>query len=134
MWENLGSLDRGLGGEKSALSADFRAVTLAFTHFLIERVRIESARLGLTCGSSKRPLAFSWMGERGLLPREEVSMSTVTFDELIVAGLCDNSIDHHLTIKGRDLLRALSDLETQEVVDQNDAAADLVLSTNGLFR
>jgi hypothetical protein len=55
-------------------------------------------------------------------------------DELILAGLCDESTEHHLTGKGRDWLRTLGDLETQEVVDVQDAAADLILSTNGIFR
>ena len=55
-------------------------------------------------------------------------------EELIQTGLCDGSTEHHLTLRGRDMLRRLEDLETQEVVDQNEAAADLVLSTNGIFR
>jgi hypothetical protein len=59
---------------------------------------------------------------------------TMVMDELIQAGLCDESTDHHLTNKGRDWLRTLGDLETQEVVDVQDAAADLILSTNGIFR
>ena len=66
--------------------------------------------------------------------REEEQLSAITMEELIQTGLCDGSIEHHLTLRGRDMLRRLEDLETQEVVDQNEAAADLVLSTNGIFR
>jgi hypothetical protein len=62
-------------------------------------------------------------------------MGAITMEELIQTGLCDGSTEqHHLTLRGRDMLRTLEDLETQEVVDQSDAAADLVLSTNGIFR
>jgi folate-binding Fe-S cluster repair protein YgfZ len=61
-------------------------------------------------------------------------MSAITMEELVQTGLCDASVEHHLTLKGRDMLRFLEDLETQEVVDQQEAAADLVLSTNGIFR
>jgi hypothetical protein len=50
------------------------------------------------------------------------------------AGLLDDAGTPHLTIKGRDWLRALSDAETQEISDLGEDAADLVLSTNGLFR
>jgi hypothetical protein len=62
------------------------------------------------------------------------AMAAITMEELIQTGLCDSSTEPHLTLKGRDMLRRLEDLETQEVVDQNEAAADLVLSTNGIFR
>ena len=59
-------------------------------------------------------------------------MTTLT--ELRDKGLVDNVGDPHLTDKGRVWLRALADLETDEVVDNGEAAADLVLSTNGIFR
>jgi hypothetical protein len=59
---------------------------------------------------------------------------TVTLEEMREAGLLTESSEPHLSDRGRDLLRALEDLETQDVVDTNEAAADLVLSTNGLFR
>ena len=49
-------------------------------------------------------------------------------------GLLDGSPEPHLTAKGRDWLKALEDIETQEVSDLGEQAADLVLSTNGLFR
>ena len=54
--------------------------------------------------------------------------------ELRQAGLLDGSPEPHLTDKGRGWLKALEDLETQEVSDLGEQAADLVLSTNGLFR
>lgn len=59
-------------------------------------------------------------------------MTTLT--ELCNKGLIDNLPEPHLTDKGRDWLRALADVETKEVVDSGEAAADLVLSTNGIFR
>jgi hypothetical protein len=58
----------------------------------------------------------------------------VTLEEMREAGLLTESLEPHLSHRGRDLLRALEDLETQDIVDTNEAAADLVLSTNGLFR
>ena len=57
-----------------------------------------------------------------------------TRSELRQVGLLDGSTDPHLTAKGRDWLRALEDVETQEVSEFGEQAADLVLSTNGLFR
>lgn len=57
-----------------------------------------------------------------------------TMNELCDKGLVDSLSAPHLTPKGRDWLRALADLETDEIVDNGEAAADLVLSTNGLFR
>lgn len=54
--------------------------------------------------------------------------------ELRQIGLLDGSPEPHLTAKGRDWLKALEDIETQEVSDHGEQAADLVLSTNGLFR
>ena len=59
-------------------------------------------------------------------------MTTLT--ELSSRGLIDNLSEPHLTDKGREWLRALAGLETDEVVDNGEAAADLVLSTNGIFR
>jgi hypothetical protein len=55
-------------------------------------------------------------------------------EDLRVAGLLDNSSYPHLTAKGRDWLRTLEDVETQEVSDAGEACADLILSTSGLFR
>ena len=57
-----------------------------------------------------------------------------TMNELCDRGLVDSLSAPHLTEKGRSWLRALADLETDEIVDNGEAAADLVLSTNGLFR
>ena len=57
-----------------------------------------------------------------------------TINEMCDKGLVDSMSEPHLTDKGRVWLRALADLETGEVVDNGEAAADLVLSTNGLFR
>jgi hypothetical protein len=59
-------------------------------------------------------------------------MSTIT--ELQQVGLLDREESPHLTDKGREWLRLLEDLTTQDVPDQGEAAADLILSTNGLFR
>lgn len=57
-----------------------------------------------------------------------------TRDELRSIGLLDGSPEPHLTAKGRDWLKALEDIETHEVSEYGEQAADLVLSTNGLFR
>lgn len=57
-----------------------------------------------------------------------------TINEMCDKGLIDNLSAPQLTEKGRSWLRALHDLETDEVVDNGEAAADLVLSTSGLFR
>ena len=54
--------------------------------------------------------------------------------ELRSMGLLDGSPEPHLTAKGRDWLKALEDVEIQEVSEHGELAADLVLSTNGLFR
>lgn len=61
--------------------------------------------------------------------------TTMTFrSELRQIGLLDGSPEAHLTAKGRDWLRALADLETEEVSEYGEQAADLVMSTSGLFR
>lgn len=56
-----------------------------------------------------------------------------TRSELQQVGLLDGSPEPHLTAKGRDWLKALGDIET-EVSEFGEQAADLVLSTNGIFR
>lgn len=62
-------------------------------------------------------------------------MIVTLIDALREAGLLDGVGTPHLTDKGRDWLRALEDVHGDEVVEQLDgAAADLVLSTSGLFR
>jgi hypothetical protein len=60
--------------------------------------------------------------------------TAITIDQLVEAGLLDGPPELQLTDKGRYWLRTLGDLETQEVSDMGEQAADLVLSTNGLFR
>ena len=59
-------------------------------------------------------------------------MTTLT--ELCNKGLVDNLSEPHLTEKGRDWLRTLADVETNDIVDSGEAAADLILSTSGLIR
>ena len=54
--------------------------------------------------------------------------------ELRQAGLLDGSPEPHLTAKGRDWLKALEDIETEEVSEYGEQAADLVQSTSALFR
>lgn len=61
-------------------------------------------------------------------------MVTTSLDELRTAGLLDGSDAPHLTDKGRDWLRVLEDLREQNDDFVSYAAADFVLSTNGLFR
>ena len=58
----------------------------------------------------------------------------IAIDDLRSAGLLDSSPEPHLTAKGRDWLKALEEAETQEVAELGEAAADLILSTNGLIR
>ena len=55
-------------------------------------------------------------------------------EELSHEGLIEGLPEPHLTDKGRDWLRMLSDLETHEVADSGEIAADLILSTSGLIR
>lgn len=61
-------------------------------------------------------------------------MTNAMMDQLRASGLLAGDASPALTPKGRDWLRALEDVGTQEVVDSGEAAADLVMSTNGLFR
>ena len=58
----------------------------------------------------------------------------IAMDELIRAGLCDRSVEPHLTDKGRYWLRALGEIETFEVADVAEQDADFILSTSGLSR
>jgi hypothetical protein len=55
-------------------------------------------------------------------------------EELREAGLLETSEAVHLSPRGRLWLRQLEDIETQEVHDAGEAAADLILSTSGLIR
>ena len=58
----------------------------------------------------------------------------IATEELMQAGLCDDSDEHHLTAKGRDWLRALEQIQMRERAAGDDASEDLILSTNGIFR
>jgi hypothetical protein len=60
--------------------------------------------------------------------------TTPILEELFDVGLIDGAGGPHLTPKGRNWLRTLEDVETSEVAESGETAADLVLSTNGLFR
>ena len=63
--------------------------------------------------------------------------TTATLEELRSIGLLDRSPQPHLTPKGLEWLRTLEHLGSQadpQEDSQEDLAADLVLSTNGLFR
>ena len=57
---------------------------------------------------------------------------TLLMDELVQAGLVTSADDPHLSDKGREWLHRLEDVDHQEL-DQ-DAAADLIFSTSGLYR
>jgi hypothetical protein len=61
-------------------------------------------------------------------------MTVTTLTQLLEAGLLDDLSSPHLTTKGRDWLRTLAELETTEVVENGEVQADLILSTNGIFR
>ena len=61
-------------------------------------------------------------------------MAPYTMNQLQEAGLLDEQTSPHLTAKGRDWLRALEELETSEIVENDELQADLVLSTSGIFR
>ena len=61
-------------------------------------------------------------------------MTVTTLSQLLEAGLLDDLSSPHLTDKGRDWLRTLAEVETTEVVENGEVQADLVLSTNGIFR
>lgn len=58
---------------------------------------------------------------------------TVHMTELVEAGLLTSSDRPHLSEKGREWMRTLADVDHQ-TVDLSEAAADLVLSTSGLYR
>ncbi|MGH2729588.1 MAG: hypothetical protein ACRDJI_03155 [Actinomycetota bacterium] len=61
-------------------------------------------------------------------------MTTYIVDELQHAGLATQAQSPMLTPKGRQWLRAMEDLETEEIAAGGEAAADLILSTNALIR
>lgn len=56
----------------------------------------------------------------------------MVMDELVEAGLVTSNEDPHLSEKGREWMHNLEDVEHHDI--DLDNAADLVLSTNGLFR
>ena len=58
---------------------------------------------------------------------------TVEMTDLVAAGLLTSTNDPHLSEKGREWMKTLSDVDHQ-TVDLSEAAADLVLSTSGLYR
>lgn len=64
--------------------------------------------------------------------REGGGSLAIAMEELVSAGLCDGAQEPHLTDKGRDWLLALEQVDAQ--LKFEEAAEDLVLSTNGLFR
>lgn len=61
-------------------------------------------------------------------------MTERVLEELRAAGLLDPAPQPHLTAKGRQWLRALEDLTTQEVVDLGEEQSDLIQSTSAIFR
>lgn len=64
-------------------------------------------------------------------------LTATVLDELVQMGLCETSESPHLTAKGRDWMRALENVEAHAEFDRDERderAADLILSTNGLFR
>ena len=59
----------------------------------------------------------------------------IRVEDLRTVGLIDQDMNHpHLTNKGREWLRSLEELETQEVADSMDTTMDLILSSHGLLR
>jgi hypothetical protein len=66
--------------------------------------------------------------------KKGVDVTVETLTQLREAGLLDDLSSPHLTDKGRDWLRTLAELETTEIVESGEVQADLVLSTNGIFR
>jgi hypothetical protein len=61
-----------------------------------------------------------------------VKDATVT--DLIEAGLLSDLAEPRLTVKGRDWLRVLEDVLTQEIAATAQSDEDFVQSTSGLFR
>ena len=59
---------------------------------------------------------------------------TDTRGEFRRLGLLDGSPEAHLTAKGREWLKVLEEVEVQEISDNGERAADLVMSTSGLLR
>ena len=58
---------------------------------------------------------------------------TVEMIELVEAGLLTSDHEPHLSVKGREWMQTLTDVD-HRTLDQDEAAADLVLSTSGLYR
>jgi hypothetical protein len=60
------------------------------------------------------------------------TISAMLINELREAGLLQGMEPFHLTDKGREWLRQLEDVETQDVAE--DQSADFVLSINAISR
>ncbi|MGH2786947.1 MAG: hypothetical protein ACRDJV_03425 [Actinomycetota bacterium] len=61
-------------------------------------------------------------------------MSSVEIDDLLQAGLLEPRSEPHLSSKGRDWLRALEGLQTDDVTQAGSSDEDFVQSTSALFR
>jgi hypothetical protein len=61
-------------------------------------------------------------------------VSTVDLHDLLQAGLLETEPQPHLTPKGRDWLRTLEGLQTEEIAISGSLDDDFVQSTSGLFR
>ena len=61
-------------------------------------------------------------------------MPSTFMEQMRDAGLLDAADAPQLTPKGRAWLRALEEVETQEVMEASEYQADFILSTNGLSR
>ena len=61
-------------------------------------------------------------------------VSTVQLHDLFQAGLLETEPQPHLTPKGRDWLRALEGVQTEEIATTGSLDEDFVQSTSGLFR
>jgi hypothetical protein len=57
-----------------------------------------------------------------------------TIDELRAAGLLETAGDPQMTDQGRNWLRSIDDLEAQEVVEGITSSADVVASSNAIYR
>jgi hypothetical protein len=62
------------------------------------------------------------------------AVSSVEIDDLLHAGLLEPKPEPHLSPKGRDWLRVLEGLQTDEVTLAGSSDEDFVQSTSALFR
>lgn len=65
-------------------------------------------------------------------PTERSHKMSMVMNELVEAGLITSNDDPHLSDKGREWMHELENIDHHEL--ELDGAADLILSTNGLFR